>query len=180
MSKPESEEKWAYKVLMLGNLAVGKTSLVIRFVEGKFRSDFGPTIGANFLLKRLSFEPNIEVTLSLWDISGHFVHKPQALNKAFYQGANGCFLVCDLGRPETLADLASWKAKVEQYSPDIPMLLLANKNDIASRISEADLQVTAAELDVLHCCSTSAKTGAGVVDSFHTLAHDLLRRSTVA
>lgn len=165
---------------MLGNLAVGKTSLVIRFVEGKFRSDFGPTIGANFLLKRLSFEPNIEVTLSIWDISGHFVHKPQALNRAFYQGANGCFLICDLGRPETLADLASWKEKVEQYSPDVPMLLLANKNDIASRIPEADLHTAAAELDVLHCCSTSAKTGAGVVDSFHTLAQDLLRRSTGA
>jgi Ras-related protein Rab-21 len=162
---------------MLGNLAVGKTSLVLRFVEGKFRSDFGPTIGANFLLKRLSFDSSLEVLLSIWDISGHFVHKPEALSRAFYQGSNGCLLICDLGRKDTLTDLASWKIKVQHYAPDIPMILLGNKNDLPSRVSDADLHSCAASLGVIDYCSTSAKTGDGVVESFHTMARTLLKLS---
>jgi small GTP-binding protein len=177
LSQVELEGKWAYKILMLGNLAVGKTSLVIRFVEGKFRSDFGPTIGANFLLKRIFFEPNTEVSLSIWDISGHIVHKPEALSRLFYQGSNGYLLVCDLGRPETLADLIAWKEKIEQYSPGVPGLLLANKADLAHAIEAADVATAAQTLGVIDHQLTSAKTGKYVIDSFHRLARELLRRS---
>lgn len=178
LSQTELEGTWAYKIVMLGNLAVGKTSLVVRFVEGKFRSDFGPTIGANFLLKRLSLDPNVEVLLSIWDISGHIIHKPEGLSRAFYQGSNGCLLICDLGRKDTLADLTSWKNKVEQYAPDIPMILLGNKNDLPSRVSDDDLHSCASSLGAIEYCSTSAKTGDGVLESFHTMARVLLKISS--
>ena len=177
--KRESQDaRWVFKVLLLGNLAVGKTSLLIRFVEGRFHSDFGPTIGANFMVKKLTLKPKTEVDLQIWDISGAIKHQPKLLTKAFYQGASGVFLVFDLTRPDTLQSLEEWKREVEQCVGPLPMISIGNKNDLSSQITDDEIMVTMKRLNVIEQRLTSAKTGEGVSDSFITLASELLRRAS--
>ncbi len=175
------EGQWAFKILLLGNLAVGKTSLIFRFVEDSFRTNFQPTLGVNFLLKKVFFgESNqIQIQLQIWDISGYIVHQPRSMSRAFYTGASGVLLVFDLTRPETLHDLSTWKEHTESFEKDNPMVMLGNKNDLEwdSSLTTKIIEDQMDKLGAIDLKLTSAKTGEGVVDSFHTLAMYCLKRS---
>jgi small GTP-binding protein len=164
------------KVCLLGDFAVGKTSLVRRFVYDLFDDKYISTIGVKVSRKTVAVpraNDVVELTMMLWDLAGSEEFTP--VRASYTRGAAGAVLVCDLSRPETLDDLRIYAEDLCQVSPDACLIVAANKRDLIDHGLNAIPQVEriAAELDAPYYLS-SAKTGEGVETIFRQLAQMLL------
>jgi len=166
------------KICMLGPFAVGKTSLVRRFIEGRFDDKYLSTIGVKISRKPVSLEI-CTVNLILWDLAGS--EEYNGLQANYLQGAAGGIVVCDLTRPETLNGWEYYTRRLRQINPAARLVLVANKADLveARALSEDDLRRAAAALsdstaDAPSYLLTSAKSGENVQVVFHLLAERLI------
>ncbi|MFW5945987.1 MAG: Rab family GTPase [Candidatus Natronoplasma sp.] len=116
------------KILLLGDGAVGKTSLVRRFVEQKFDDRYIATIGVNVKKKRL---PELGIKMMLWDIYGQKMNKN--LHASHYSGADGAIIVYDLTRYDTFLSLNGWIDEVFSVTGKIPLVILGNKLDLIEK-----------------------------------------------
>lgn len=157
------------KVCLLGDFAVGKTSLIRRFVERRFDEKYHTTVGVVVSRKRLTYTDH-SVSLLIWDLAG---------GREFHQtgylaGVAGGMLVCDLTRHSTLAIFRQNAEQLRAVNPEVRLVLIANKSDLSNEraISDEELAAIAAELNT-PLFVTSAKTGDDVDRAFILLA-DLL------
>ena len=120
-------EKVIKKICILGPPGVGKTSLILRFVNDVFNSDYRSTIGAQVMSKSV-IANDIEVVLTIWDIAGQ--NTSRTLSKTHYIGSQGAMLVFDLERKETLDELGLWAVELEKAVGNIPLVLVGNKSDL--------------------------------------------------
>ena len=155
---------------MLGGFAVGKTSLVRRFVESLFSDTYQTTVGVKVDKKMVEVN-GVPVTLVLWDIQG--VEEAEPLRRTYLRGAHGYLVVCDGTRGETLAQCLELADKARATIGDVPALLLINKADLKDRW-EVPLEV----LDGLRgrgwtILETSAKDGQNVEEAFQRLASSM-------
>ena len=119
---------YVFKVIIIGPGAVGKTSLLHRFVEEKFSFRYKLTIGADFLSKIIQ-KDNETIKLQIWDIGGQERYK--FLRSSFFDGANGALLVFDLSRWHTFSGLEEWLSDLRKYAGDnVPFILIGNKADL--------------------------------------------------
>jgi small GTP-binding protein len=162
---------YKFKVLITGPAAVGKTSLLNRFVKNDFKSDYASTIGAQFLTKEIeisSEEENALVNLSIWDVGGQprFVD----IRTTFYRGANGALMVYDLVREETFKELESWHAEMlKVLDENLPLVIIGNKSDLIKKQGrKVDIEVAKkfAKEKNSYYIETSAKTGMNVEKAF--------------
>ncbi|MGQ9581971.1 MAG: Rab family GTPase [Thermoplasmatota archaeon] len=165
------------KVCILGDPAVGKTSLVSRFVRGQFGEEYVSTIGASVCEKRVGVELGGSVQpveLVIWDIAGQ--SQFTSVTPGFYRGAEGALLVCDLTRRETLRSLFRWEHSLSSAASPAAALVLFNKSDLAPEweVSREEAEGTARQLGH-SCLFTSARTGENVERAFGELARALLR-----
>lgn len=128
-------EDLLFKVLVVGDFGVGKTSLIRRYTEGVFHQSYKITIGVDFSLKQLTWENKKHITLQLWDIAGH--ERFGCMTRVYYKYATAAIVVYDLSRPATLHSVLKWQRdlwdKVEhQNGVPIPVVLVANKCDLGS------------------------------------------------
>jgi small GTP-binding protein len=159
------------KICMVGASAVGKTSLVSRFVKSIYSDTYHATIGVKIDKKSLKVGEQ-EVNLMLWDIAGE--DEFQKITTSYLQGAAGYILVVDGTRQATLSQAISIQARVEAVVGPVPFILLINKSDL-----EKQWEVTP---EMLKQCiekgwtvaQGSAKTGLGVEDAFQTLSKAIL------
>jgi len=176
-----TEEPFKEKVCMAGEPAVGKTSLIRRFVVGDYDDHYIVTLGAK-VSKRVvrvadpATSRETEVDMILWDVMGTPSIR-DLLKEAYYRGAKGILAVLDLTRPDTLEALDRWADSIRTVAGPIPIHVVANKADMAAqrRVEEGDL--------AQFCASrgwpwsyASAKTGEGVIAAFDAIARDLLAR----
>ena len=168
------------KVCLAGEAAVGKTSLVRRYVYDKFDDRYLATLGAKVTKRVLTVEmPDSRklghVDLTIWDIMGNREFR-ELLKKAYFQGVQGILAVCDLTRPETLADLEGWRRSIEEVAGRVPSYVLANKVDLLeeARLRASDLEAFCKEWDCPYLL-TSAKTGEGVEEAFRGLTERVLK-----
>jgi small GTP-binding protein len=172
------------KVCLLGDFAVGKTSLVSRFVHDAFSDKYLSTIGVKVSRKTVavvSDDAVVELTIMLWDLAGS--EEFNQMRASYLRGAAGALLVCDLARPTTLENLGSYVEDLRQVSPAAKLAVVANKMDLLADF-ESSLQQErlagpadfAAMLGV-PCFVTSAKTGDQVEDAFRHLGRTLVVRS---
>ena len=158
------------KVCMLGTFAVGKTSLVRRFVESIYSDKYHTTIGVKIDKKLVQLE-NSELMLILWDIEG--TENEFELRKSYLRGAAGYLLVADGTRQDTLYKALALQTRVEEIIGSLPFLLLMNKADLADQWSISERETTALKEKSWEVIQTSAKTGLGVEEAFHSLAKKL-------
>jgi small GTP-binding protein len=125
----------SFKVIILGDPAVGKTSLLDRYVDDKFNDFYKSTIGSAFSNKTVFWDSDYEIHLHLWDLAGQ--DRLGSAVKVFYREAVGALCVCDIMRPETKTIAEKWKQLVEENaisadgSPiNPPCFLLVNKMDL--------------------------------------------------
>lgn len=167
-------EKIQKKILLLGDGAVGKTSLVHRFVEGVFNERYKATIGVDIFSKVVK-TPTGEVELQLWDLSGqaHF----SAVRSKFYNKADGALLVFDLTNKKTFENLDSWLTETKNgVGSDIPMFILGNKMDLSDLISIQDQEVANyAKKHNWQWVKSSAKTGENVENAFVSIASVVMK-----
>jgi small GTP-binding protein len=160
------------KICMLGNYAVGKTSLVRRFVDGRFDDRYLSTIGVK-ISRRLVELPQRPVHLLIWDLAGS--DEFAGFTGSYQQGAAGALLVCDLTRAVTLPVLKEHAAHLREVNPYAALVLLGNKADLVDNLEvEEDELAGLAEKLAASWYITSAKTGAGVEDAFKQLAQRLI------
>lgn len=160
------------KVLLLGDGAVGKTSLIRKYVLDKFDDKYITTIGTKVTKKVVEFKRHratIELTLMIWDVLGQRGYI--TIQTSSYRGAEGAVMVCDLTRKETLQSIENyWLPNLRQVGGDIPMVIVGNKCDLADQIqiAEGELKAYARKYDA-PCFRSSAKTGENVEALFRTL-----------
>lgn len=155
------------KICMLGSFAVGKTSLVRRFVDSIFSDTYLTTVGVKIDKKVVPLDNNL-ISLVLWDVQGE--DHEQRILPAYLRGMAGYLLVVDPTRQYTLENALLLKMRIEQELGKTPFVLALNKADLKAdwRMEEDDLRLL--ESDALAVVETSAKTGCGVEECFQTLA----------
>ncbi len=168
------------KILLLGDGAVGKTSLIRRFVVDKFSDDYITTIGTKVTKKDLRIEAPgkaTDLTFMIWDVLGQKGYK--GIQESSFQGAKGALLVYDVTRPETSVSLQEyWIPHLLPITNAIPIVLVGNKVDLATSRREAqeDLDELKEELHVPGFLS-SAKMGQNVETGFLALAKAIISQS---
>jgi small GTP-binding protein len=167
------KKKFIRKVCLLGDGGVGKTSLVRRYVEDFFHDDYIVSFGTK-VTKKVVELGEVDLTLMIWDILGQ--KSDDALHAAYYKGANGALLVCDLTRPETIDHLLKWRDDFLRSAPGAKIVLVANKSDLENKVP-ADKLEAVSNISDSKFISTSAKTGAGVEVAFLALAKAVMEAS---
>ncbi|NJN94648.1 MAG: GTP-binding protein [Anaerolineales bacterium] len=168
--------QFSKKVCLLGDFAVGKTSLVRRYVEGAFEDKYLSTIGVKIDRKTMvmpAYEQGLQLTLILWDLAGSEKFSQARAN--YLRGSSGAILVCDFTRPVTLANLHGYASDLQKLSPGAKLVIVANKYDLINeqRLTLPQLEATASSLGA-PLYLTSAKTGDAVEAAFQSLARLLI------
>ena len=167
------------KICLLGDGAVGKTSLIDRFVKNIFSEDYILTIGTRTSKKEIvvsnpRLNHDIHLTLMIWDIMGQYSFR-KVLHSTFLKGAKGAMIVCDLTRQETLEHLDRWVDTLFVEGQVMPFIVIANKNDLKGEhefsVSDVNKIATAYMTTTL---STSAKTGENVENAFQLLGEKII------
>lgn len=165
---------WKVKIVMVGDVSVGKTSLVKRYTLDIFDEKYIMTVGAKVTSKEVDFKPRaasdlFKASMVIWDVMGAQGVK-ELLQEAYFYNANGVLAVCDLTRRETLAGLAGWIQAVQNIAGSIPCILLANKADLKGRtlVSDPELQAFGTQYNLPYL-KTSAKTGENIPVAFDWL-----------
>ncbi|RLT39360.1 MAG: GTP-binding protein [Chloroflexi bacterium] len=164
------------KVCLLGDFAVGKTSLARRFVYDLFDDKYISTIGVKVSRKTVAVPMQdgavVELTMMLWDLAGS--EDFSQMRGSYMRGSAGAILVCDLTRPESLLSLEGYLADLRQVTPEATIILVANKSDspeqrlLLTRVEEAAAALGAT------CFVTSARTGQNVEEMFRHLGRVLV------
>lgn len=159
------------KVCMVGPFAVGKTSLVKRFVESIFSDKYHTTIGVKISKKQIELDQH-NLQMMLWDIEGVDVFTE--LKSSYLRGASGVMLVIDGTRPTTIRQLNELLSLVRSHLHETPIVILANKVDLVNEWSLLEEDANKLRENGLTIIETSAKTGAGVEEAFTALALEML------
>ncbi|ORY01703.1 putative rab GTPase Ypt5 [Basidiobolus meristosporus CBS 931.73] len=168
-----SNKLYQFKLVLLGESAVGKSSLVLRFVKDQFDDYRESTIGAAFLTQTVSLDESTTVKFEIWDTAGQERYK--SLAPMYYRNANCAIVVYDITQPASLDKAKSWiKELKRQADPNIVIALAGNKSDLVSRraISTEDARSYANEGGLLFF-ETSAKTAHNVHELFTAIAKKL-------
>ncbi len=159
------------KICMLGAYAVGKTSLVSRFVKSLFSDKYHSTIGVKVDKKEVSVGDE-QVELLLWDIYGE--DEFQKMRTSYLRGSAGYVLVVDGTRLETLAQAVTLQSRAQEAAGKVPFVLMINKADLTEKWEVDDAALEDLFQRGWPVFKTSAKTGAGVEEAFLDLARLML------
>jgi len=160
---------------LAGEGGVGKTTLLHRYVEGKFSAETRMTIGVEFFLKEVEIDSQY-CTLQLWDFGGQ--QRFRFLLESYVLGAKGALLLFDLTRPITLEKLENWVDICRRGDPDLPILFLGTKHDLINNIMVSDDYALDFKetFDLFDYLKVSSKSGENVLKAFNLLTRKILDR----
>ncbi|KAI9280804.1 P-loop containing nucleoside triphosphate hydrolase protein [Sporodiniella umbellata] len=172
--------EYLYKILVVGDLGTGKTSIIRRYVHNIFSTNYKSTIGVDFALKVIQWGPEIIVRLQLWDIAGQ--ERFGNMTRVYYKEALGAIVVYDITRPQTFEGVTKWKKDIDAKVslPDawgggqIPVILLANKTDLINEghgqhANPAELDSFCKENGFIQWFETSAKDNNNIEEATRSL-----------
>ena len=168
------------KICLVGEAAVGKTSLIRRYVLDMFEDLYIATLGAKvtkkgLLLPKFDGGNDIKVNLMIWDIMGEKGFR-ELLKEAYFHGARGILAVCDVTRKDTLLELKNWIDSVTKVTGEVPIRFVANKIDLKdeAQFGEDDVRELSEEIGSSYLM-TSAMTGDGVEQIFEEIARLIVK-----
>ncbi|NND72424.1 MAG: GTP-binding protein [Rhodothermales bacterium] len=159
------------KICLLGTSAVGKTSLVNRFVNNAFSEKYLTTVGVRISKKTIQIDSN-RVEMLIWDLNGE--DRFQKLSTSYLRGASGIFMVADGSRADTLESAKLIYRRVSGDVGKLAVCLLLNKADLQEDWEISDDDLANLKSEGWKIFLTSAKTGTGVEEAFETLASMLV------
>lgn len=169
-----SGRSYAFKVVLLGEGCVGKTSLVLRYVENKFNEKHLSTLQASYLDKRLNIAGE-RVHLAIWDTAGQ--EKFHALGPIYYRDSNGAVLVYDITDEGSFLKVKNWVKELRKMlGTDVCLTIAGNKVDLDKQrnVSAAEAEEYAASVGATHF-HTSAKLNRGIEDLFLDLSKRMMQ-----
>jgi len=184
MSQIGSEEvvEHLFKILVVGDIGTGKTSIIKRFVHNIFSMQYKSTIGVEFALKVINWDQKTEIRLQLWDIAGQ--ERFGTMTRVYYKDAVGAFVVFDVSRLGTYEAAAKWKSDIDSKvtvgieNKSIPVVLLANKCDLIKDgswgKSKSEVDRYCQENNFAGWFETSAKDNIGIEKAAKSLVQKIL------
>ena len=163
-----------FKILLLGDSGVGKSSLLLRYTKNEFISDLRSTIGVEFALKYLTVD-NFQLKVQIWDTAG--MERYRSITNAYYKGAKGVIVVYDICRQKSFENVDKWiddfKSKADD---DAVILLIGNKSDLDEKreVSKEEAE-SKAQKNKFGFMETSAKDNNNVQKAFETLFHEIVK-----
>ncbi|XP_062834651.1 ras-related protein Rab-7b [Anolis carolinensis] len=172
-----SSKRVDLKIIIIGALGVGKTSLLHQYVHKKFYEDYRTTLGASILTKMVAVD-RTPLKLQIWDTGGQ--ERFRSMVSTFYKGSDGCMLAFDVTDMDSFECLEDWREdflqKVIPTEQGFPMVVLGNKIDLNDRqVSKETASLWCKEKDIAYF-EVSAKNDINVVNAFDTLARQALSR----
>jgi small GTP-binding protein len=163
------------KVITAGEGGVGKTTLLYRYVEGRFLVNTKMTLGVEFFMKDLEIEER-KINMQVWDFGGQEHFRP--LLKNYSVGARGALLLFDLTRPSSLERIDQWVNICRGENPDIPIIFLGTKLDLTESITVDDSFASKfpKKYDFFKYLKVSSKTGENVNLAFKLLAREIMKK----
>jgi small GTP-binding protein len=166
-----SSKKYNFKVIFLGDAAVGKTSIVAKHVTATFRENYIPSLGANITSREYNIEGK-DITLMIWDIAAQEAFSK--VRQQYYNGTKAAFIVYDVTRPGTFENVVFWHDDlIDIIRKKIPMILIGNKNDLRAVVQIQSGKRLADDLGA-DFIETSAKTGENIEMAFKKVIKKLL------
>ncbi len=161
-----------FKVVLIGNENVGKTSLVRRFVDNQFSENYISTLGFQVSHKALPVGDYV-TDFEIWDLAGQ--PSFDFARKNYYTQSNGFFLVFNVAEPSSFQDLDKWLAEIQTICPGKPFILVGNKADLPrQKITKREITKKSKQLAAAGQILTSAKTGSNVKEAFELLGRRIL------
>jgi len=163
-----------FKLLMIGDAGVGKSSMLLRFTDDSFDDHIQSTIGVDFKVKHLDVMDK-RIKLTVWDTAGQ--ERFRTLTSSYYRGAQGVVMVYDVTRRDSFENLEQWLKEVMLYSPNngegVVKLLVGNKIDLERQVPREEAEAWARSQGMLFL-EASAKTKTGIKQCFMEVVHKIL------
>ena len=174
-SPANAEYDYLFKLLLIGDSGVGKSSLLLRFADNTFTESFISTIGVDFKIRTLNIG-GANVKLQIWDTAGQ--ERFRTITSSYYRGAHGIIIVYDVTNPDSFNNVQKWVQEIERYATDsVQKLLVGNKADLVSerKVDAADAKDFASQLG-LDLLEASAKNATGVEEAFVRLSNAIKQK----
>ena len=163
---------YTFKLMMLGDASVGKTSLTLRYISGYFMEDLKLTIGVDFYSKTTLFNEK-KVKMQMWDFGGE--ERFRFLLSQYCKGANGAFFLYDITNVRSIEHLPDWTQIVRENAGDIPIMLVGSKKDLDEfrTVPVEDGILAAKKYNLTSFIDLSSKTGENVEKAFNGMTENL-------
>lgn len=165
----QQDYDYLFKLLLIGNSSVGKSSILLRFADNTFTDNFLPTIGVDFKIKTFELQQKI-IKMQIWDTAGQ--ERFKTITSSYYRGAHAVLIVYDITDRQSFVDVENWLIETEKHASDgIIRLLVGNKSDLESkRIVTSEEGRNFAVNNGLEFIETSSKNNVNIEDAFLTVA----------
>ena len=178
MSESDERKDFVFKITVIGDGGVGKTSLIKKYTKGSFKKEYIKTLGAQFS----KYDEKIEdsaVKLFFWDIAGQ--KEFSFMRPTFYKGSKAAIIVFSHAPNEldtSFNHISGWHEDIKKYCGNIPIVLFGNKIDLVNdgELNESKVKEIVDKRDFLGYYKTSAKTGNGVYKAFQAIIKDLYEK----
>ena len=162
------------KVLTIGDGAVGKTNLILRFTENEFKMEYGMTIGVDFKTKILKID-DFRLKMNIWDTAGQ--ERFKVIVESYYKGADGIFLLYAIDNRESFEHVKEWLSQIQAKTraTGTVIFLIGSKCDLEAEraVTKEEGKNLAEELGVQHFAETSSKEDIGVNEIFQEMGRQL-------
>lgn len=167
----DGDYEYIFKILLIGDSGVGKSSIVYRFTDNTYSDNFIATIGVDFKIKTMTLPCGATVKLQIWDTAGQ--ERFQAITSAYYRNAVGLIIVYDITSHDSFQNVERWLQQVKRYARKDPVIaLVGNKNDLETKrtVTKSQARQLATKLGITDFTECSAKNGGLIDDTFQLLA----------
>ncbi|MEE9379389.1 MAG: Rab family GTPase [Candidatus Lokiarchaeia archaeon] len=168
---------FVFKIILVGDYGVGKSTSIHRFIENKFKANYVPTLGVQITKKSIIIEEN-NIDLLIWDLAGQ--DRYATVRQRFYTDTEGILMLYDVTRKSSLENIKKWHAEVSKYTKPVPIILIGNKIDLVDEREVTDDDVTRIleenNIRVRLKIETSAKEGVKTEEAFHFLVKTLMQK----
>lgn len=166
--------RYQFKLILLGDIAVGKTSTLVSFTEKKFKEEYFCTVGVEFKITTLNLNDYEKADLQIWDTCGE--ERFRTITRQYYLNCNGILLFFDVTNYKSFSNLNSWLEDIKKFAPpNVSVFVIGNKSDLVDeRVVSTEEAHTAMEKLGLEYCEISAKSYLQVTDLFENLAKKLI------
>ncbi len=170
------KREYSFKIVIVGNVGSGKTSIIQRYTNNTFTTNYKSTIGVDFASKYLELEDGSIARLQMWDIAGQ--ERYGNLTRVYYQQAAGAIIVYDVSHHQDC--VLKWKSDLLGKIPNVPVVLFANKLDLVDSIDADALNQFCTNHDFIGWSGTSAKYGKGIDSGIKHLVDYMVKHAPPA